>query len=179
MHQVINAIIYANSGKDAIEHATEIFNQLTVNEEPYDYYNLFNSSYATSRWGQRATCSNVANGRGLGIVNKAWKLTEKEIKYNLDIVRKHLELYDNQDFIDGSYELPEGAEWSAHMVLHFMYSASKYTGSTYFLYDNDGEAIRNRHHLDNVLDKWSCLYKDKPNPYQDKKIWVIPADVHY
>ena len=41
------------------------------------------------------------------------------------------------------------------------------------MYDSDGEGIKSRDHLNNVLTKWGNI---KPT---DEKVFVVPADVHY
>ena len=99
----------------------------------------------------------------------------------MGIVRHHLNIYTDDDFLKGSYEKPDGAEWDVQRVQYFLYGAGSYTGSSWWLYDSNGEAIRNKAHLDNVLNKWKCLYEDehKINPYKDEKIWITKADVHF
>ncbi len=54
-------------------------------------------------------------------------------------------------------------------------------GAGVFLYDKDGEGVCDENHLENAINKFRSLYEEqeKINPYADKEVWVIPADVHY
>jgi hypothetical protein len=57
--------------------------------------------------------------------------------------------------------------------------AGSVEGSAVWLYDHDGNGIRDSRHLSEVLNKWPSCHKDKPNLYADMEVWVVPADVHY
>jgi hypothetical protein len=67
------------------------------------------------------------------------------------------------------------------MLCHFMREAGQYKGHGIFVYNNDGEGIRDPKHLHRALTKWTCLYEDrgKPNPYAGMDVWVVPSDVHF
>ena len=64
------------------------------------------------------------------------------------------------------------------IVRFYFYCCSGFFEPYVWLYDNDGEPIRNRRHLKDVLSKWKGLYKEKgeENPYQDLDVWVVPVD---
>ena len=64
------------------------------------------------------------------------------------------------------------------MFRYWCYVAGAYTGSSIWLYDNDGEGIRSREHLKNVLNKWADSKTTSSETYEGLKVFVVPADVH-
>ena len=68
------------------------------------------------------------------------------------------------------------------MIKYHFNRIGSYSGDTYLLYDNDGEAIYTKRHLKDLLEKWDSLYGDKEkythNPYESLTTYVVLADVH-
>lgn len=65
------------------------------------------------------------------------------------------------------------------MWRYYCNQIGKYTGSSIWLYDQDGEGIRNRGHLNDVLTGWPNLRDKQKGPTYTEKLWVVPADVHF
>jgi hypothetical protein len=60
------------------------------------------------------------------------------------------------------------------------YKAGKFSGPGVYLYDQDGEGIRDPEHLQDVLAKWAALYEGagKVNPNDGKDIYIVSIDAH-
>ena len=48
MHQIIKAILYANSEEEALDKAKSIFENLCGDGQAFDYYTLFNEDIPVS-----------------------------------------------------------------------------------------------------------------------------------
>lgn len=167
MHMTIRAIVYADSREEAISSAERIFQELTENEKPFDYYSLGN------RDGSQADAFRASSIEGKKLIERGMELTIRDFKHGLEEIRKH---------IDKPLEvLMEDGPETNHLWRYHCYQLGRYRGPAVWMYDQDGEGIRDPAHLEHVLTKWCCLHEDKgqPNPYDSLEIWVVPADVHH
>ena len=169
MHMTIRAIVYAENKNNAVSQAEGVFTRL-VERDTFDYYSLFGEG-AEDIWGDRIVASKYKTKEGKKLVKDGWDFTYRDTKEYFKKVKKILKKYKNvDDFLDGD----TFDRW-------YLYKLGAYEGSSLWLYDDDGSGIRDEKHLNNVLDKWKHLYEDKNinNPYKNKDIWVVPADVHF
>ena len=65
------------------------------------------------------------------------------------------------------------------MPRYYAHQIGKYEGSGIYMYDDNGEGIRDKRYLDNVLNKWISLGNDYPKNFTGLTIYVVQADVHY
>jgi hypothetical protein len=193
---IIRAIVFANNKKEALEQARAVFERLCIDQRPFDYFETFEeeskfSVCGTGRWGRMG---NKKKSMGVFEVNKKTieKLKKekfmKAINYNQRGKEEELAfglIYDGLYFCWKSfkesigkikegikkYNMKELFEEKDYWFKYFCHCAGQYQGSNVWLYDNDGEGIRDKKHLVNALNKWGK--KDK------RKIYVIPADVHH
>lgn len=73
-------------------------------------------------------------------------------------------------------------KWKLSMFSYHAHKLSGYVCDRILnsLYDQDGEPITTRKHLNNVLDRWSCNYVyPNNNDLLTKNIYLVPADVHF
>lgn len=184
MHTVIYAIVYAEDEDEALEKGKEIFEQL-VEETIFDYYTTFDDDTSTvsgkARWGDLPPVISAIHPDGIEMIDGAMEQTWKEFKENISTIRKLLEKYtDEEIFEEATSDGEKGSEETyINMARHYFYEVGRYKGPSVYLYDNDGEGIRDKRHLRNVLNKWSNQYEDKENPYKDLGVYIVPADVHY
>jgi len=166
MHMVIRAIVYANSREEAKVRAERVFKDLTENEEPFDYYSI------GFRDGSQANAFKATSKQGKELLERGMKLMAGDFGRSLEAIRQHINKPNNVLMLDGE---ETGSLWRYHC-----YQLGMYRGPAVWLYDDDGEGIRDSEHLENALNKWRCLYEDdgKPNPHANDEVWVVPADVH-
>jgi len=198
MHKVIRVMVYAEDPEDAMAKAKEILDQLTENQQPYDYYCTFDDENTIvsgkARWGELPVAAKYDSDEGKKLVDEGWKFTEEAFMNSIEKVRLGLNKFTYEELMDErSRELDEDLRpVYDELVVMFRYTCDSIGYSHYdvWLYDQDGEHIRTPHHLKNVLTKWACLKKkddedDKPGlpqpdpDYDGLDIWVVPADVHY
>jgi len=167
MHMVIRAIVYADSREEARVKATRIFDGLTENQEPFDYYTI------GFRDGSDANALKADSKRGKELIQRGMELMIADFTRSLEYVREHINKPDDVLMRD---DKETGSLWRYHC-----YQLGMYHGPAVWLYDSDGSGIRDAAHLERALNKWRCLYEDdgKPNPHATDEIWVVPADVHY
>jgi hypothetical protein len=150
MHMIIRNIVYANSKGEALGKAKNNMDYLCEGQYPFDYYDTFDEG-GTSYWGDRLQpVSEISTAEGRKLVVDGWKNTLRDMRYHLQEIRKITENKSDLSFLVGDYR-----------------------GAGVWMYDSDGEGIKSRSHLNNVLNKW-----DAKN-LQDQKVFVVPADVHY
>lgn len=184
MHMLIRALVYANSKDEALSEARDVFDQLT-DHGPFDYYTMFDTTGTAvsgrSRWGpwmkeeygEIVDAARADSDVGEHLIEQAWQYTAEEFEDSIEAVREALDTFSNEEIRE--------EEGDAFLVRYKFYKIGMHRGSAIYLYDHDAEGIRRREQLDNVLNKWESTYadKDKPNPYADKDVWVVPADVHH
>ena len=191
MHMLIAFIVYANNPDEAFRHAKDLAVEL-VSKEVFDYCLSFHDEYATARWGKIPPVLEADSKEGKQLIQRLMDYTWKEFKANIGIIRKLLrEFTDEEIFEEEPSELKRIAAglqnkkdrfWMLHMNRAYFYDCARFLGShSVFLFDNDGEPIATRRHLQCVLNKWADLYKnsERPNPYANKKIYVVPFDAHF
>jgi len=176
---VIRLIVYANSKEEALERAKEILENGLVGEngEPFDFYTTFDipkklaPMSGRARWGNFPPAVKLMSKKGIELLNKGWEFTVKDFKYHLQNLVKIGEKH------NWNYEkLMNDGNFRFHA-----YSIGEYSGSNIWLYDDDGEGIRDLNHLKNAIEKWKVLYEDrgKENPHEDYEVWIVPVDVHF
>jgi len=169
---VIRAIVYAKDEEEALDKAKEIFSDL-VEQRYFDYFTTFDEDgcgiSGRDRWGDLPVVAPADSEVGKKLIEEGMELTWQEFQESLHVIKKCTKektaekLFEDMRFRYACYHI--GA----------------YKGADIWLYDDDGEGIQNRDHLNNVLTKWKVIYEDKgiENPYRDCNIWVVPADVHF
>ena len=164
MHMIIRNIVYANSGSEAISKARNNMDYLCEGQYPFDYYDTFDEG-GTSYWGDRLQpVSEISTAEGRKLVVDGWRNTLRDMRYHLQEIRKITENKSDLEIIQSLKD--------SHLQYHYK-SVGDYRGAGVWMYDSDGEGIKSRSHLNNVLNKW-----DAKN-LQDQKVFVVPADVHY
>jgi len=170
MHMVIRLIVYARTKREALARAREILENVLVGEDghhPFDGYALFNENvpfYGKNRWGNLSPAVRLMTEEGIKLVDEAWEWQKSEFERNLKELK---EIGDKENW---DFEKLMG-NWKFRFRC---YSIGQYSGSFIWLYDNDGEGIRDIEHLKEALTKWG-----NKSEYEDLDVWVVPVDVHY
>ncbi len=176
MHMIIRAVVYAKGEEDALDKAKIVFRRLCENQYPFDYFTTFDDESSVmsgkGRWGARPVAAKADSKSGKQMIKDDIEYTFNGFKQSLAKIREGLKSFSDEYLFEG--EKPD-------FFKYHCYCAGQYCGPEIFLYDNDGDGIRNYRNLNDVLNKWKILYEDKKedNPYRDLDVWVVPADVHY
>ena len=186
MHTIIRAIVYATNEQEALEEADKVFDRLCEGGRPFDYYQKFDGEGSPvsgkGRWGDRVAVTLADSEDGKELIQQGLKWTREEFVESLDKIRIELnkftleELFEERKIVFNGEDIP-----TDDMFKYYLHKCGQYDGGATYLYDNDGEGIRNTRHLEDTLDKWKCVYEDKKqkNPYDKLNVYVVPADVHY
>ena len=171
MHMIIRNIVYATSKREALDKAESNMYHMIGDDgnAPFDYYTTFNTG-ASSYWGDKyKPVSKLTSKEGRKLVCDGWKSTLEEIRRHVKAVKKHFIGKSPVDFL------------ASNNLHHHLSQLGEYRGSSCWLYDDDGEGIKKRSHLNDTLNKWKCIYEDKgeENPNKDDSIFVVPADIHF
>jgi hypothetical protein len=169
MHMFIGVITYGVSKKDGRADALDILNQLVP--DPFDYYNESDTYKATSV-------------KGANLIKAGMEATWRDFQASMRNIREIISTMSDEDIFE-EHMTESNPVKPAHAIpelaRYYFHQAGEYRGSNIWLYDKDGEGIRDRKHLANVLSKWECNYKGKPekNPFADLGIWITMSDVHH
>lgn len=179
MHMIIRAIVYANDKNEALIQAKNVFNSLTENQEPFDYYTLFNNNESQvsgkARWGNLTPVALASSKEGKKLIDGGMKATREAFDMSIKAIREGIEKYtDDQLFENKDVEVGG----MRGMFKYFTNIVGKHRGSDIFLYDNDGEGINSNENLKDVLSKWE-RNGEVDSDYKHLKVFVVPADVHY
>ncbi len=167
MHMVIRTIVYAENETEALDNARTVFEKLIENQDPFDYYQMFDepSPYKTSgsgRWGNLTGVALVTSKEGKEFIKDGMKYTKESFMEHIKAIRKVLKKT-NEELFKDKYNFE---------FRYPCYCIGEYGGSNIWLYDKDGEGIRTEKHLENASSNWGRKM-DK-----DLKVYVIPADAH-
>lgn len=193
-HMVISAIVYAETEEQAFERAKEIFQDL-VEHSIFDYYATFDENLpmvGKNRWGNFPAIARANSKEGKTLIQDCWRATKRDFMEHIKIVRPVFKTFTDEEVLNENCEdktklialkLKNGEDLlrNLHMVRHYLRKLGEYIGTSIWLYSDDGEGIRSKEQLNNVLNKYKCYYEDRgePNPNKDNIVWVVPADVHY
>ena len=185
MHYVIRALVYAETPEEAIQTAKDnVFEKLVDPEynTGFDYYTTFDHEGSCvsgkGRWGDLPAVVKADSKEGKRYIKEGWKYMCREQKYHMDKIRKWLKKGGTlHDLRSGDYKRTDG-----DMMRYHFNRIGQYAGDSYLLYDNAGDAIADKRHLKNVMEKWDSIYGDKEkyvrNPYESLSTYVVLADIH-
>ena len=163
MHQIIHAIVDAQSRDDALGVARGCVFDRLVGATPescaeFDYYVTFDEESRVAgktRWGELPVAARLDSDEGRDLLARGWNATKEAFEHNLTEAREALadlsdeEIMNNGDFVRD----------------HFM-NLGAYAGPPIHLYDEHGNGIR-------TFEDFAWAYEDLDEP------WIVPADVHY
>lgn len=179
MHQIIRTIVYAKTKENALEEAERVFGGLCGEDKVFDYYTLFNDNTSKvsgkARWGELPPVVLAKGKEGKKLINEGFETTKKSFMDNIKSIKKLINNFSDEELFEGKSKEKTKEEINLYMFKFYCHCAGMYKGIEIFLYDSDGEGIRDSRHLKNALNKWVSVVGNK---YKDLKIWVIPADVH-
>lgn len=174
MHQLIHGLVYETEAEAAVDAASvDIFEPL-VDSREFDYFVTFDGSEGRSgsggdRWSDLPAAVRADTEKGEELIERGWEATVNEYERSFDRIEEFFEQHDVEEF------------WSDQEV-HCEYSLAfnrvgEFAGSGTFLYDEDGQGIRDRGHLERVENEWGDGYGSVQ--HEDLELYVVPADVHY
>lgn len=166
MHMLIRGLVYADDRDEALARAKSgVFDRL-VADDVFDYYVTADMDgrgvSGTDRWGDYPAAVRADSDEGQKLVENGWAYTVDEYDRALDQVEEFLEEYDRSALWEDE---------ATHMQYSYpFHKIGQFHGSATFLYDQHGQGIRSRGHLDRVL--------ANEHDYEGD-LYVAPADVHY
>ena len=183
---IIKILVYADDEGDAVNEADCVLDGLCGEGAPFDYYHTFDNEQATDRWGELPKALRVCTDFGSdkcskcderfrcyttqmnSMLEEAMQNTKQEFLENLGLIKNFITTYtDDELFEDSDFKFRCN-------------QAGEYRGPCVWLYDQDGEGIREKRHLHNVLNRWACINGGEPDPeLEGKNLFIVPADVHY
>jgi len=162
MHMVIRVIVYASSQKEALEKGKKVLTQL-CEEEKFDYYATFDKEglvvAGKDRWGNLPVAAKLSSKEGKKLISEGFCAMRRNFYHYLNKIREYLKENSNKQIF-------EDPTW----FRFYCYCLGQYQGSEVWLYNDDGEGIRNTTEL-----KWAL----NPKGISKENIWIVPADVHY
>jgi hypothetical protein len=161
MHYLLKIITYANDKKEAKENAKNILDCIVGEYKPFDYHCMDDSSH----WNLKDSVLLADSEKGKTFIKESFEQQKEEFKRNLEKIRQGITKYSNE-------ELLEEKDGMRGMFKYFCFAVGKYRGSGIYLYDHEGEGIRNTEHLNNVLAKWN------KKEYDNLKVYVVLVDAH-
>lgn len=205
MHMVIRILTYASSAEEAVRNAVNILdNQLCSSSGLFDWYTTFDDETATTsgkaRWGELPPAVKADSELGMKLIREGIMWTWDSFLESLRHVKNWIENADITTLFEDRGEHRDKYPFDDYGLgfRYACYCLGQYSGPEIWIYDNDGEGIRDTKHLLNVLNKWQCIYDDlsdadahrlsqwdyehnqkKTNPYIDLDVWVVPVDVHH
>jgi hypothetical protein len=193
MHVTISAIVYAVNAEDAIRVAENIFDDLTSEGGPFDYHTLLDDQNNTH------AIYLADSPEGKRLIEEGWEASRDEFLKNIEHLRFVFNHFTNEEILENlcvpndiESANEETKEFYAplamklktlpeekirpvqSLVKYRLSSTGSYKGPSWWLYDSDGEAIRDSQHLDDALNKWPTL-----GDYKKLNTYVVPADIHF
>lgn len=177
MHMGISALVFANSEEEALSKAETVFERLVENGNYFDYYKILNGQE------DMPIAIRADSAEGKKIIQDSMNATKFDFMSNIKIIRELLESHTDEMLFSEKQNLFEdqGKGSEVDMFRHYCYCIGEYRGPNVWLYDQDGEGIRTKKHLEHVLSKWGSPDTEATakNPFAELDLWVISADVHF
>lgn len=164
MHQIIHAIVDAQSRDDALGVARGcVFDRLvgaTVESSAtFDYYVTFDEEgthiAGKGRWGELPIAARLDSDEGSELLGRGWNATKEKFERDLAKVREALTSLSDAEIMNNE-----------DLVRHHCRRLGAHAGPPVYLYDNSGHGIR-------TFEDFVWAYEDLDKP------WIVPADVHY
>ena len=177
MHMVIQAIVVATSKDAALNKARTVFEGLTGDGNPFDYYTMFDEEGSVvsgkGRYGNIPPVLKVNTKAGKAMIAWGFKATKDEFLKHMKRIRAGVTAWTDEAIME-ELDIPGiPIEDTPYLVRHSMNCAGRYEGPSIWQYDQDGSGIRTQHTLDKVLDNYGDPLK------KGEALYVVPADVHY
>lgn len=158
MHSHIGILSYARNEKEAEKKSIRVIKGQTSNHSQslWDYFLKYNEDFA--RWDLKRP---IRVEQCMDRIYDIFKNQQENFKSHLAHLKEAIKNENQAEIITWSYLLS--------------------TKSAYHLFDDEGESIETNETLQNVLNKYRCVYEDqgKENPFNDDQIYFMDFDVHY
>lgn len=177
MDMMIRGLVYGNDEEEGLSKAKEdVFEPLVV-DGPFDRYltvdedfEEFARRYADA--GDLPAVTRSTTDMGEALIGAGWEATVTEYRQSFARLREFLDEHDQHEFW---YDADVNSEYSFDFR-----SIGEEQGSSTYLYDQDGQGLRTRDHLNQVLNHWDSNYGSlDQNPLMEKNLYIIPAEVRY
>jgi hypothetical protein len=177
MHMIIQVITPASSKEEALDSAKCVFDGITGEGKPFDYYTTFDEEGSAvsgkGRYGNVPAVLKVKTKAGKAMVAEGFAATKEEFLSHMTRVREALKKYSDEEIFEEktTRSIPKEESTFLFLVRHEMYNVGKYDGSSVWQYDQNGSGIRSRKDLDGALDP------NNLKPGEDYN--VLPAAVQF
>jgi len=170
MHMTIRVIVSAKNAKEALATAKRRLDNLVGEGRDFDYYRTFDEKDA---YGYPAV-TEATSEAGMTMIREGMAFTRQEFLEAMAQIRGAM-FYTDEEIMNErrTSNLKRGSLDDLGMIRLAFHKVGQYTGSYIWLYDGDGQGIRNQYDLDNVLTNYG-----RPLEKGDK-LYVIPADMHF
>jgi len=178
MHMVIRAVVLAANPNEALDKARTAFEQLTENQNPFDYFTMFDEEGSSvsgkGRYGAVKPCLRIATKAGKAMLDEGMAATKEYFLENLARIKAAITRYTPAELFEEAPAVkPDQDALDLTLFKHYCYQVGKYGGGSIWLYDSDGSGIRSLRQLDNVLGNYGT-----PIP-AGEEFYIVPADVHF
>ncbi len=161
--------------------------RLVGEDKSFDYGVFFDEEGSgvagKSRWGKIPPVVLADSKEGKKLIAVGMKATKDEFMRCIKEVRQSINYYSDEELFEekildtkkkilNALDDKKPDNFSISMFKYYCSCLGQYVGTNIWLYDNDGEGIRNNKHLKDVLNKWGT------DEYKNLKVFVLPIDVH-
>ena len=186
---VIRIITYGYTKEEGFAKAQKVANDLCDEKRlSFDYAQDFKSKGSkmsgSGRWGKKPYCVLADSKQGKNLIDDGLHNQKVSFSEKLDEMKDYLE-YTNDELFEG--EIIEDKSkvldrlnqrvLNLDMFRYYCSCLGQYYGSEIFLYNCDGEGIRNKRELKRALDKYDNGVDVVTQ--SGEKVWVSPFDVHF
>jgi len=166
----IAAVVYAHDEKEARKLRKRVFDFLSCKgcQRPFDGYRL--GVVGSPEWPFAAPAASPA---GQKVIQECMAATRVEFLRHVKRLRAALAAASDEEiYLSRHPDLDVRFE---------AYEVGRYNGPGVFLYDDNGEGIRQPSHLQDVLEKWPSLKTGQNREKLDRAgaAWVVTTEVHY
>jgi hypothetical protein len=170
MHYGLGVIVYGHTEKEALAQAEKVMGWLSCKDcgRPFDYYTI------TGLDGEPPVMK-ASSKKGQEMIATFMDVTKKDFMRQLRNLRKSLAVMTDEEVYAQRHpgEISDDVRFAAYHV-------GMWKGPGIFLYDNDGEGIREPGHLKDTIEKWPTLTDRSTRSRLDSAgdVWVVTADAH-
>jgi len=186
-HYILGAIVYAKTKKEALEEANNVFDSLTRDQSPFDYYTILDPiepknavDFITD--GDVGTIDKypdiclASSKLGKIVIETLMNATKNNFMWPIAKIRSCINNATDEELFEEKASKSLSKDETSDIIMFRSYCnwAGDYRGTDIHLYDPDGKGIRTPRHLTDAL----TMYGNSKTEYKGLKVYVVCADAH-
>jgi len=162
MHYLVRMLVEADNSEEALQRAENDCQEMVENGT-IDWFDM------DGRWGT-SKAYGINSQKGKKLIEEGMENNRKEFDEALEAIRYMLNGYSNEDIYNEKFDSVDRQE-SGHYISRYQFAVAAGNSNVACVYAMDGDLWGNRVNDDRSM---KMILENS----EEKKLWVVPVDVH-